>query len=136
MKNMTAFFRQAFPVKKRTVLPGLGQGLLLVVVLWYPLPLLLEYLAPPKWMAYGLILVLLGGLFCLFLSGKWWMQEFDRIGWTACGYLASGVVLMAFFHGDPQAPFQRAGVVVATGVFLLAAYVAFSLAAFLKHPKG
>lgn len=133
---MRKFVRAAFPTESRTVLRSLSYGVLLVALLWYPLPLLVAFLAPPKWAAYALILGLLCVALGFFLWGKPLLRAFNTVGWTAAGYLAAGIVLAVLFHGDPAAAFQRPGAVVLSGALGLLAYLAVSFFQFIKSQKG
>ncbi len=127
MEHITDFLRRAFPAQKRTILLGLGYGVLLVALNWYPLPMLLEnlleMLAPPKWLAYALIAALLCILCWFFISGKLWARDFSVVGWTAVGYLAAGIVLAGlvrcgFLHG-----FERCSALLISCFLLLAVYM-------------
>lgn len=96
MNTIITFLRRAFPPKIRTILSGLGHGALLVAILWYPLPMLLEKVDISMWLAYVLIFVFACLVFRLIRSGKLLTKELGAAGWTAVGYIAAGVVLTIF----------------------------------------
>lgn len=122
MKNLINFLCRAFPAKKRTVLLGLSYGVLIVAICWYPLPLLIENVVPPKWMIYMLILAFVCIVFWLFLSGKLLADNWGMVGWTGIGYLASGIFLTILsFSGFKT--YSNPMVILVSGLFLLAVYI-------------
>ncbi len=100
MSNMISFFRREFPAKKRTIFYGLCNGALLVAILWYPLPMLLEKLNPSSSVSYAIALVLVCILVGSLLSGKGIEKDNGMIGWTAVGLFLSGIILVVFSHGE------------------------------------
>lgn len=96
--------------------------MLIVAICWYPLPLLIENVIPPKWMVYILILAFVCIVFWLFLSGKLLADNWGMVGWTGIGYLASGIFLTILSCSDFET-YSNPMVILASGLFLLAVYI-------------
>lgn len=125
MTNVTHFLCQAFPMERRTVLAGLGHGALLVAVNFYPLPALLEKIGPSKTVCMVCVAVLTGILLCFLLwqllSGRFLARSWGMVGWTAVGYLVSGLILAGFLHDSVHIA-GKSGLILGSGLLLLVGY--------------
>ena len=107
---------------------GLGYGVLLAASSGFPLRMLLEKTAPPKWVAYALLAAMFCVLLWLLLSGKLVTRDFPLVGWTAVGYSAFGIALAVLSRWVSADTADHSGLGALSGfVFLLAYMILFQV---------
>lgn len=90
----------AFPTNVRTVLSGLCYGVVLIALLFYPFPQILDkaQINPPQWVIGVLIAVLVVGALWLAYAGKLRQRNRGIVGWSGIGMTIYGAILAIAFH--------------------------------------
>lgn len=92
MNSVYTFFRSAFGAQKKSRLYGLGYGVSLAALKWYPIPALLDKIHFPSW---GIYIAAACIALWLLKVNKLFVKELPIVGWTAIGYAASCIILVS-----------------------------------------